>query len=337
MPRRTALGIVMLVKKHWIVACLLLTVAGLQPAGAQSGNLATELVDALNRLSGVYPGYRAAHAKGIVAKGAFEAAPAAASLSVASFFQGRPIPVTVRFSDGTGLPDIPDGSSKANPRGLAIKFHLKDGDEADIVLNNLKFFPVSTGEEFLELLNALAESPEGAQSPTKFQQFVASHPNVPRASATAQTPASFAEEEYRSLNAFVLVSKSGARQAVRFIATPEKLARLDPTEAAKKPPNFLIDDLKSRLAAGPVTFHLQAQLATASDSTKDASQPWPESNKVVDLGVLTIDTLVPESSVVERGLLFLPGRLTKGIEPSDDPLIAVRDAAYAVSFARRAP
>jgi catalase len=34
-------------------------------------------------------------------------------------------------------------------------------------------------------------------------------------------------------------------------------------------------------------------------------------------------------------LLFIPGRLTDGIEPSDDPLIAARDGAYAVSFGRR--
>lgn len=34
-------------------------------------------------------------------------------------------------------------------------------------------------------------------------------------------------------------------------------------------------------------------------------------------------------------LLFLPGRLTDGIEPSDDPLIAARDGSYTVSFGRR--
>jgi catalase len=36
-------------------------------------------------------------------------------------------------------------------------------------------------------------------------------------------------------------------------------------------------------------------------------------------------------------LLFLPGQLTDGIEASDDPMIAVRDGAYAVSFSRRSP
>jgi catalase len=36
-------------------------------------------------------------------------------------------------------------------------------------------------------------------------------------------------------------------------------------------------------------------------------------------------------------LFFLPGQLTDGIEQSDDPLIDVRNAAYAVSFSRRNP
>ena len=55
----------------------------------------------------------------------------------------------------------------------------------------------------------------------------------------------------------------------------------------------------------------------------------------VDLGVLTIDESVADGASAEKALLFLPGRLTDGIEPSDDPLIAARNAAYGVSFGRR--
>ena len=52
-------------------------------------------------------------------------------------------------------------------------------------------------------------------------------------------------------------------------------------------------------------------------------------------GTLTLDKLVQDSAAEQKKLLFLPGRLTAGIEPSDDPLIRARDAAYAVSFSRR--
>jgi catalase len=311
-------------------------VAAASGPSAQDRDIATQLVDAFNRLFGAHPGMRANHAKGLVVKGSFTPTSEAASLSASPLFEGPAIEAVIRFSDATGRPDIPDGAKAANPHGLAIKFRLRDGSEADLVLNSLKFFPVATAEEFRDLLVATADSPPGAPRPTKLEQFLAAHPNVPLASATATTPASFADEEYRGINAFVLVSKTGARQAVRFIATPEKIVHLDPADAEQRPPGFLVEELTTRLARGPVTFHLQAQLAKSGDPTADPSRPWPDSNRVVDLGALTIDAPLPDSASAEKELLFLPGRLTDGIEPSDDPMIAVRDATYAVSFARRA-
>jgi catalase len=76
-------------------------------------------------------------------------------------------------------------------------------------------------------------------------------------------------------------------------------------------------------------------LAEPGDQTKDASQPWPDDRKVVDLGVLTLTKTVSDSAQVEKKLLFLPTNLTTGIELSDDPLPSVRSAAYGVSFGRR--
>jgi catalase len=160
---------------------------------------------------------------------------------------------------------------------------------------------------------------------------------MPRALATAQTPDSFADEGYYGVNAFVLVNGKGERHAVRYIMAPEKLVHLTEEEAAKKAPDFLIDELPARIARAPVTFHLKAQLASPGDSTKDASTPWPKSDEIVELGVLTIDKSVADSLEAQKKLLFLPGNLIDGIEPSDDPLIGVRDGAYAVSFSRRNP
>jgi catalase len=220
---------------------------------------------------------------------------------------------------------------------MAIKFHLPDGRDTDMVINSLKFFPVSTGADFRDLLLALAASPPDAAKPTKFEQFVASHPTVPAAFATATTPDSFADEEYYGIDAFVLVNKAGERQAVRYQMVPERAVHLDAAEASKRAPDFLMDELPERLKRGPVTFRLKAQLAAGGDSTKDPTQPWPEERKVVDLGVLTIDKAVANSAEVQKELLFLPGQLTDGIEQSDDPLIDVRNGAYAVSFSQRNP
>jgi len=324
--------------KHKLLIAVIsfgLTWAGIIKAEDQP--IEQQLVDAMNKVFGVHPGFRANHAKGIVTEGNFKPSPEAGGLSRAALFNGSPIPVTVRFSDSTGIPSIPDGSAKANPHGMAIKFHLPDGADTDMVINSFKFFPVATGEDFRDFLLALAESPADAPKPTKFEQFAASHPSVPAAFAAVSTPDSFADEEYYGIDAFVFVSATGARQAVRYQMMPERVVHLAAADAAKQLPNFLIDELPERLKRGPVTFHLRAQLATAGDSTKDPTIPWPNDRKLVELGVLTIDKVVPDSAEAEKKLLFLPGALTEGIEKSNDPLIDIRDGAYALSFSRRSP
>ena len=308
-----------------------------QAASADDTSIEVQIVDALNKAFGVHPGYRANHAKGVVAEGSFKASPEAASLSRATLFDGSTIPVTVRFSDSTGIPDLPDGSDGANPHGMAIKYHLPDGSETDMVTNSLKFFLVSTGEEFRDLFLAIAASPPDAAKPTKLDQFIAAHPKLPAALATIGTPDSFADENYYGLDAFIFVNKAGEKRAVRYIIQPEHVVHLAPADAAKQTPNFLVDELPQRLKKGPVTFRLQAQLAAPGDQTKDPTEPWPADRKVVDLGVLTIDKAVANSAEAEKPLLFLPGALTDGIEQSDDPLVDVRDGAYAESFSRRNP
>src|SRR6476660_7811953 len=150
---------------------LAITTSGVAMADDQP--LEVQIVDALNKAFGVHPGFRANHAKGIVTEGTFKAAPAAASLSKAAIFSGASIPITVRFSASTGIPDLPDGAPPANPHGMSIKYHLPDGSETDMVINSLKFFPVSTGEDFRDLLLALSASPPDAPKPTKFEQFKA--------------------------------------------------------------------------------------------------------------------------------------------------------------------
>jgi len=326
------------VREHTLVAALVMFGLACPTAvRAEDQPVEEQIVDAMNTAFGTHPGFRANHAKGIVVEGSFNASPEAAGLSRAALFNGSTIPVTVRFSDSTGIPNLPDGSKAANPHGMAIKFHLPDGRDTDMVINSLKFFPVSTGEDFRDMLLALVASPPDAAKPTKFEQFAASHPSVPAAFATAATPDSFADEEYYGINAFVFISKAGEKQAVRYQMVPERTVHLDADDAAKRPPDFLMDELPERLKKRPVTFHLKAQLAAADDSTKDARKPWPENRKIAELGVLTVNKVVTNSAEVQKTLLFLPGQLIDGIEQSDDPLIDVRNGAYAISFSRRNP
>jgi catalase len=303
-------------------------------AGEDVG-VAAQIVDALQKRFGVHPGYRANHAKGIVVEGNFKASPEAATLSTSPLFTAAPIAVTVRFSDSSGIPDVPDAAPAANPHGMAIKFHLANGRESDIVVNALKFFFVPTAEDFRDLQLAAAASPPNAPKPTKLDTFLTAHPTVSKAIATLGIADSFADEQYYGVDAFIFVDKANHMQAFRYIVAPEHIVHLSKDEASQRSANYLIEELPHRLKTAPVIFHIKAQLAEPDDPTRDPSQPWPDSRRVVDLGLLTIDKTVSDSAAVEKKLLFLPGNVTDGIEPSDDPLISARDAAYAVSAERR--
>ncbi len=311
--------------------------AGLPAAGvADEPSVPEQVVDAMNQLFGHHPGARANHAKGVVAEGSFAPSAAGASLSKAVLFKGGTIPVTVRFSDATGLPTIPDGAPNANPHGMAVRFHLSDGGEMDIVANSLAFFPAANAEDFRDLLRAVAASGPEAAKPTALDQFLASHPAALPALHSAQTPSSFARETYNGINAFVLVDAAGKRQAVRFQIAPVAGAEhLSAEDAAKRAPDFLLDELAPHLAKEPAQFHLLAQLAEPDDPTNDATKPWPAGRKLVDLGTITVAKVAADSEAQSKELLFMPTNLTDGIEASDDPLIDARAEAYAVSFARR--
>jgi catalase len=85
-------------------------------------------------------------------------------------------------------------------------------------------------------------------------------------------PASFARLAYFGNNAFVFVDSSGTRRAFRYQILPAAgVATLDSLKAAKAGPDYLFQDLKQRLARGPVRFRLVAQMADAGDNTSDGS------------------------------------------------------------------
>jgi catalase len=207
-------------------------------AFAADAPVTTQIVDLTSKLYGPHPGFRAFHAKGVVAEGTFKASPEARKLSRATLFNGGTIPVTVRFSDGNGLPNAEDGAPASNPHGLAVKYHLPGGADTDMVCNSLKFFPVGTAEDFRDLLEALIASPPDAPKPTRLEQFFARHPQAPKAFGSAATPGSYADEEYHSLDAFILVNQAGQRQAVRYLLVPEKTVHLTANRQPSSHPTF---------------------------------------------------------------------------------------------------
>ena len=95
--------------------------------------LSNEILQKMEVLFGAHPGFRPVHAKGILLHGTFTPTAEAAALSKAPHFNRPSTPATVRFSNSTGIPVIPDNDPNADPRGCGIRFHLADRVHTDIV------------------------------------------------------------------------------------------------------------------------------------------------------------------------------------------------------------
>jgi catalase len=278
---------------------------------------------------------RAVHSKGVILQGSFEPSAESRELSKAALFT-RVVAVIVRFSDFTGLPDIPDTSASANPRGLAIKFLLPDGSNLDVVNHSFNGFPVATAAEFGALLRALGRSPAGTPSPTPFEEFLAAHPAA-KAFFTTQKPPpeSFATTAFYGVNAFFFTDAAGQSRPVRYRFVPEAGEHcLDPAALQTRSATYLMDDITARVADAPVRFTWLAQLGESQDRLDDPSAAWPESRPLVKLGTIAIDRVGPNTPAADRGLVFLPGTLPPGIGIAD-PMVTIRNAAYPVSFHER--
>src|SRR4051794_37389639 len=211
------------------------------PAGTYTNlALAEQLLGALDTLSGLHPGFRPAHAKGLMCSGTFTPSPEAAKLTRAPHAGKPSTPVTVRYSDSTGVPTIPDNDpTKSSPRGIAIRFHLADHVHTDIVAHSINGFPVRTGEEFLEFLRAAAAA--GAGRPEAMGAFLAAHPNAKRFVETPKPiPTSFAREAFFAVTAFQFTNVAGVSRHGRFRIRPEAgTDYLSDKDAAAKSANFL--------------------------------------------------------------------------------------------------
>ena len=311
------------------------TFAIAQEAPANQKSLPEQTVDAFNGVFGVHPKARSNHAKGVLLEGTFTPSASAASVSKAAHLQEQktPIPVTVRFSDGSGWPTVPDTDDI--PRGMAVKFSLPDGSKTDIVALSMNGFPVATAEEFRDFLLAIAASGPNAPKPTAIEKFLGSHPAAKAfVEAPKPPPVSFATLPYFGINAFKFTNAAGTVTFGRYQFEPLAESKfLTKEEVAKAGPDYLVNEIGERISHGPVKFKLLLQVADPSDKIDDPSIAWPDSRKKVELGTIAITKTTKESHTADTWL-FLPGAVVPGIEAAD-PMIGVRSAAYPISFARR--
>lgn len=298
------------------------------PSDERIVQLANDLLAQFDAMFGLHPGYRAAHAKGTMLTGTFTPSPEAAALTRAAHATRQSTPVTVRFSDGTGLPTIPDTVPDANPHGLAIRFHLADHVHTDIVSHSTDGFPTRTGQEFLEFLRAASSGDPSA--------FLASHPAAVAFLQTPKpSPVSFATEAYFGVTAFRFINQEGVARYGRYRFVPQAdVAHLDDAAAKSKSETYLVDELTQRVAAGPIRFAIQVQVASSNDVVNDATIHWPADRPLVIFGTVALTAKAPDDEF-HRRIIYDPIPRLDGIEPSDDPLLELRAAIYLLSGRRR--
>jgi catalase len=294
------------------------------------------LVSAFEAADGRHPGFRRNHAKGICATGWFESNGNAAALSKAALFAPGRVPVVGRIAFAGGMPFVPDNAAMV--RSLALRFQPAGAEEWRTGMLNIPVFLVATPEAFYDLLVASRPDPaSGKPDPAKMQAFVGAHPEFVAALGLVKAnpvTSGFADATYNALHVFRFVNAAGVATPVRWSAVPAQ-----PVAAAGAPPasddkNALFDALIAQVAAHPVQWRLMVTVGQPGDPT-NPTLPWPADRQQIDAGMVTIDRLSSEDGGPCIDVNYDPLVLPAGIEPSDDPILSARSAAYARSFTLR--
>jgi catalase len=319
-------------------------------------DIAAKLVEALRRPDGKLD-LRPVHAVGIGATGYFEASDVARDYCIAEHFQGGRIPVTARFSNGSGCAIPHDGWSDV--RGLATRFHLANNATTDLVAMTLNAFFAPTPETFLDFAIAAKPTPVTRESPwRKFRDLLELMLPLPNPypgetispdagairfadqndyaklavsqAATIGAPVSYLRADYHAVHTFIVIAPDKTRRSVRFSWQPV-YGVLNTKITDPVIDQYLQQDLRNRLAKEPARFTLMMAVGEAGDDFNDPSRPWPPRRVRIMMGTLTLDAVPEDQSANCERLAFNPMRLTKGIEASDDPVLRVREKAYNLS------
>jgi len=299
--------------------------------------LANDLLQQFDQLFGLHPGFRPAHAKGILLTGTFRPGAQAKSLTRAPHIVRESTPVTVRFSDSTGLPEIPDSSPNANPRGMAIRFNLAEHVHTDIIGHSTDGFPARDGNEFLEFLRAAAASGPDVPSPKPVERFLSTHPAAMAfVQAPKPFPSSLASQTYFPVIAYEFINSAGDSRFGRYRIVPELGNKfLSDGEVAGLSANYHFDEIAERLKKGPIRFRVVVQIAKQGDAVDDATVHWPEDRELVEFGTVELTEIVADTPAQQKQIIFDPIPRVDGIEPSPDPLLELRAAIYLLSGRRR--
>lgn len=296
-----------------------------------------KIVEVMRTLSGNQKA-RPSGAKGQCFTGQFMPTAEARTLSKSAAF-ARPSKVVLRFSVGGGNPKVADGARGPN-RGFSFRIDDGGAGQTEFVMVNAPINFVSSPEQMLAFLEARLPGADGKPDAAKIKAFTDANPETTlqgRYLASKPIPGSWVGVNYWGIHPYTLIDGAGKRQVVKFRMAPlGGEVGLTDDEAKARPADYLVEELKGRLASNaPAGFRMLAILGRSGEEKSKATEQWvdEDTRPAVDLGTLTVSAV--EANDTCDGAIFDPLLLADGIEGPNDPLFSARRPAYAVSIGQR--
>ncbi|UPY38620.1 catalase family peroxidase [Sediminicoccus sp. KRV36] len=319
-----------------LAACGFAAMLGGMPAQAEP--TPEEIINGFEGVLGPVRTHRPSHPKGLCAAGHFTATAEGTRLSVAPVFNGQRVTTIIRFGVAGANPQADDRARST--RGLGIRFETAAGDVWDMANISAPIFGAPTPQSFLENLRVRAPDPAaGRPNAERIAAFVAANPAVTLQGAwlaATLPPASWATTPYFGVNTFRFRGQDGQVRHARWVFEPRAgVARLTAEQMQSLPRDFLADEIRQRIAQGPVEFDMVLQFPAAGDDLTNPTIAWPEDRPRAVVGRLTVTSAAAGPGGPCDPISFMTLDQEPGISLSDDPTLQARAAAYAVSLSRR--
>ena len=264
------------------------------------------------------PNLRGMHAKGHgCVSGTFTATPARAALARGLFATTTPLPVTARFSNGSGLLDA---DTSRDLRGFAVK--VRTGGPPDGYLSET----TEPGVQDLLMTNGAVHHAQDMTELMKFTEamaaggltragFLATHLRLARTlmSQTGRTVESLVNETYWSRAPFAL----GSEHVMKFMARPVR-QRAARSVAGPDVPDRLSLDLVHQFETAdeaPIEFDLLVQLQTnpTTEPIENHAVAWSSPTEVV--GRISFPRQTPDRGTDCEKMQFNPWNALKEHRP----------------------
>jgi catalase len=318
--------------------CALAALALAAPAASATEYTPDQVVDAFEAVLGPVRTHRPSHPQGTCAAGHFQATEEGTRLSVAPVFSGERVPAIIRFGVAGGYTTASDVAR--GTRGLSFRLETARGDIWDTASISAPIFGAPTPQALVEgLLSRRPEPSTGQPDPARVAAFVAANPATAlqgRWLAANNPPASWATTPYWGVNTFRFQGRDGQVRPARWTFVPAAgVERLTEEQMRTHGANFLADEMRRRVAAGPVAFDMVLSFPAAGDDLNNPTIAWPDDRPRMTVARLTVTSVEAGPGGPCDGISFLNLDMEPGIAFSDDPVLHARTAPYAVSLTRR--